>query len=34
MGSMPVKSIISFPETMTEVPAGRPFEVRRPCLGR
>jgi len=28
MGSMPVKSIISFPETMTEVPAGRPFEVR------
>ncbi|MGY6567517.1 MAG: sulfite oxidase [Salinarimonas sp.] len=28
MGSMIVKSVISFPETMTEVPAGRHFEVR------
>jgi DMSO/TMAO reductase YedYZ molybdopterin-dependent catalytic subunit len=28
MGSMPVKSVISFPETMAEVPAGRYFEVR------
>ncbi len=28
MGSMIVKSLISFPETGVEVPAGRPFEVR------
>ncbi|TVQ57467.1 MAG: molybdopterin containing oxidoreductase [Rhodobacteraceae bacterium] len=28
MGSMPIKSVISFPETGAETPAGRPFEVR------
>ena len=28
MGSLPIKSLISFPETGVEVAAGRPFEVR------